>query len=112
MITRLSQRSVARIRSALREKDPHCHWCGCMTLPTLPPPFHPDMETVDHIKARRQCKSAEEYHSASNMVLACMECNIERDRVDIEMMKHQQEEQARIEKLRTAKRRVLVRSFC
>lgn len=108
-IIRLPQRKIVKLRAELRAISPLCHWCGCMTLPTRPAPFHPDMETVDHIKPKRQCLSAEEYHAETNRVLACMECNLARDRVDIAMLKHQREEAAKIDRLRKPARRALVR---
>lgn len=109
-IARKGQYAIKRIRAKLRAVSPICHWCGCATLPAMAGPFHPDMETVDHIKPRWQCGSVEEYHAESNYVLACLECNNERDRVDVRMLAHQREELARVEKLRVPMRRMLLRT--
>lgn len=110
MIPRQGQRKIRRVRDALIAADPHCHWCGCVTLPAVASPFHPDMATVDHVKPRRECRSQEEYESETNHVLSCLECNQQRDQVDIALMKHQKEQQEKLAKLRKAKRRVLVRT--
>lgn len=110
-IRRLSQHVMKRIRAKLRAADPHCHWCRVLTLEGIHdrPDYGLDKATVDHLKPRRECKSAEEYHAMSNLVLACYECNSERDRVDIAMLAHQREELERVNKLRSGVRKVLVR---
>jgi 5-methylcytosine-specific restriction endonuclease McrA len=110
-IRRLNQRVMKRIRAKLRAANPHCHWCGVLTLEGIHdrPDYGLDKATVDHLKPRRECKSAEEYHAEANLVLACYECNLERDRIDIALMKHQREQLARVKKLRAPVRRVLVR---
>lgn len=84
MIPRKPQRVIARIRAKLRAANPHCHWCGCLTLPETPPPFHPDMATLDHLKARWECADEAEYHAEANTVLSCFECNQTRDKIERE----------------------------
>lgn len=111
-IRRLNQRVMKRIRAKLRAENPHCHWCGVLTLEGIHdrPDYGLDKATVDHVKPRRECKSAEEYHAESNLVLACFECNSGRDRIDIALMKHQREQLVRVEKLRVPAYRVMVRA--
>jgi len=107
-ILRQSTNEMRRVRKRLHAADPRCHWCATPTI--LGAPWgDPNSATVDHIKPRRECRSQEEYKSAQNHVLACFECNQERDKVDIAMMAHQREQLARVEKLRVPTRRVLVR---
>lgn len=106
-IKRRSQNVMKRIRAKLRSNNPHCHWCRTLTVDALP---GPDMATVDHLKPRRECKSAEEYHAESNLVLACHECNLGRDKVDLALMAHQRDQQERVDRLRTCGRMVLVRT--
>lgn len=81
-ILRQPQHKMRRVRNALHAANTHCHWCGVATI-NPPPSGNPDGATVDHIKPRRECKSQAEYESAANHVLACQECNTERDRVDM-----------------------------
>lgn len=106
-IPRKSLRVMKRIRAKLRTINPHCHWCGVLTLET---PAQPDSATVDHVKPRRECRSAEEYHAESNLVLACFECNQGRDVVDMKLLEHQRERQKVLDGLKRASRPVLMRT--
>ncbi len=108
-ISRLSQRVMKRVRAKLRAASPCCHWCAVLTNEP-PQAGDPNGATVDHLKPRRECQSVAQYHAESNLVLACFECNSDRDKVDIALMKHQREEQARLKTLRSWSRRRLVRS--
>lgn len=109
MIPRQGTKAAQRARDAIFARDPRCHWCGVTTLhPGKCPPFHKDMATLDHVRPRRECRNFEEYSSPANHVLACLECNQQRDVVDKALMERQREEQARVERLRTEKRRVLI----
>jgi hypothetical protein len=100
---------MKRVRDRLMAADPRCHWCGTATV--IPTDAHnPNAATVDHVRPRRTCKSQAEYDSPTNHVLACFECNQERDRVDYALMEHLRQKQAFVERLKMAKRPVLVRA--
>jgi 5-methylcytosine-specific restriction endonuclease McrA len=101
---------MRRVLRDLRAADPHCHWCGCLTLDTQPPPFPKDMATVDHIKPRRECRTAKEYESPQNHVLACVECNILRDNIDLKRLAQLREREERVEQLKKLKPAVMVRT--
>jgi 5-methylcytosine-specific restriction endonuclease McrA len=92
----------------LHEANPFCHWCNTYTEMHAPDKS-PNKATLDHLKPRRECVSQEQYEADSNHVLACYECNVDRDRVDLALMKHQREQQALVDKLRVTTRRVMVR---
>ena len=69
-------------RRVLQRRDPHCHWCGVLTVDPLDvhPLNTPNMATLDHIKNRMQCASTKEHRRETNKVLACLKCNQDRDR--------------------------------
>jgi hypothetical protein len=110
-ITRQGSRKMRRARNHMHAQDPRCNWCGTVTI-NPPRAGDPNAATVDHIKPRRECRSQQEYESASNHVLACFECNQLRDQVDIALLKHQKEQQAALERLKAPTRRVMVRTRC
>lgn len=61
------------IRRVLFESDPHCHWCGCLTLWDLTPgKIHKAGATLDHI--------GKNSHDDRFVVLACFDCNQLRER--------------------------------
>jgi 5-methylcytosine-specific restriction endonuclease McrA len=77
--------SNAVTRRALFKADPHCHWCGCLTIIPNVPRWErgeltdpPNLATVDHVISRRTRKSRLQYHSPKNKVLACFSCNVKR----------------------------------
>jgi hypothetical protein len=108
-ISRQSPHQVRRIRAELHAADPRRYWCRTVTH-TTDGATDANAATVDHVKPRRECRSQEEYESSDNHVLACFECNQERDRVDLALMRHQQRKERKLEELRNTKRRVLVRT--
>jgi 5-methylcytosine-specific restriction endonuclease McrA len=74
------------VRRRLYDRDPHCHWCGRLTV-FGPPRNHVttpgDLGTIDHLRPR--------YHPGRNewleagerrRVLACFECNQRRNDED------------------------------
>lgn len=80
-MSRLTRSKSAGSRDALFKRDPHCHWCGAVTItPSRCEQGNPRMATLDHIKSRLQCTTKQEYRSGNNKVLACLKCNAERDR--------------------------------
>lgn len=79
---KLTRQKLQHARRVLHARDPHCHWCGVVTIDprkTLDLK-RPDLATLDHVKSRLQCSSKEEYRSGNNHVIACLKCNGERDR--------------------------------
>ena len=108
-IHRQSQSKMRRIRADLHAADPRCYWCRTVTR-TTEGATDANAATVDHVKPRRECRSQEEYESTNNHVLACLECNRERDRVDMALMQHQQQKERWLAELRKRRRRVLVRT--
>lgn len=110
-IPRQGARPTSRARDALFAKNPHCHWCNVLTLhPSVSPPFDPNMATLDHVKPRRECTSFEQYRAETNHVLSCMECNQQRDAVDIALLDHQKKKQEFLDRLKASARRVMVRT--
>lgn len=60
----------------LWNKDPHCHWCGVLTViidhPKLKNP--PDnLATVDHLRSKLNAQRGVDHRV--NTVLACLKCN-------------------------------------
>jgi hypothetical protein len=78
---------LSRRRKRLWDKNPHCHWCGKITV--LPdgrpkikrPPLN--LATIDHLNSRH----SPDRHKPNNgqeirTVLACWQCNNERSRIE------------------------------
>ena len=74
---------VRKRKLALFNKDPHCHWCGCLTTIDHPANIkgHPpkNMATVDHLVSRYNLSRWEKPPTnEERTVLACFECNQKR----------------------------------
>jgi len=57
-----------------------CYWCKsevyeCARVGQK----HPKLATVDHILSKQECLTKKEYKSKRNQVLACQQCNTERN---------------------------------
>lgn len=72
------------MKRKLHAQNPSCYWCYRVTvlLPLTSIPKHQigEMATVDHIKSRPECASADEWRHPDNKVLACSKCNSGRNR--------------------------------
>lgn len=66
---------IARRRLALFQADPHCHWCGRLTVwwaETGPGPDN--AATIDHLRSRLDPKRGKR-GGGPHTVLACRRCN-------------------------------------
>lgn len=90
---RLSSYKKRRIN--LWKQNPHCHWCGCVTI--LPDdilkddheriPYTENMATVDHLYTRLTgLRYTMPSINGCNTVLACNKCNNDRNRVEEKMI--------------------------
>lgn len=77
---RQSKRITDAAKLRLHKENPHCHWCGVLTI-LGGSNKNPDKATLDHIRSRLQCKTWAEYTAPANHVLACLECNNLRDQI-------------------------------
>lgn len=73
-------RKIRTRRENLWKQDPHCYWCGCLTVP--PPKrrknkvFVDNEATLDHLRTRFNSSRQEPNHSnEQRTVLACRKCN-------------------------------------
>jgi hypothetical protein len=69
----------------LWKNNPHCHWCGVLTVmvtrtPKMKPkiPFGPNEATLDHLYPMRDPRRAS-IKDKRNTVLACNRCNQRRN---------------------------------
>ena len=74
--------STKKLREELWTKDPHCHWCGRLTVQPseilkMGQPNPPEMATIDHLVDRFEGRNRNNFN---NVVLACNECNNRRGR--------------------------------
>lgn len=69
---------VLRMRQRLFRADPHCFWCGQVTL--YGAMGHPLQTTVDHLYSRLHPERVSRYQKQQGVlhVLACSTCNNER----------------------------------
>ena len=84
---------LRRIKIRLWEKDPHCYYCGVLTI--LPPAgiikssSDPNLATIDHVYSKfnlmRWVKSEGE-DKKNRYVLSCQKCNNERQRREYESL--------------------------
>lgn len=77
-----------RVRFKRRwEKDPHCFWCGCLTVWREKPREAglPDTATLDHIRSR-YCTNRQ--NGFGIWVLACSRCNNERCQMEQLWLSH------------------------
>jgi hypothetical protein len=66
-------------RERLFRRNPHCYWCGRLTVFLRPKPFKaPDAATVDHRFSKQHPKRCFD----GSTVLACYECNDERSKCE------------------------------
>lgn len=81
-------------RRILFERDPHCHWCGCLTVLLAYPnsaarSWPKNAATVDHLDSRlsprRNYAGGEE-----RTVLACRECNHRRGAAEEQALGHEE----------------------
>lgn len=65
--------TTRRYRRCLFTADPHCYWCGRLTVWVTPANgvLAPDTATVDHVVS----KYNRPWNSPTDLVLACFECN-------------------------------------
>lgn len=75
-----------RRRARLWEANPHCHWCGTLTV--LPPAdgdskrkhFPPNEATLDHLRPRGDpTRTVPPRNRERRLVLACRSCNGKRN---------------------------------
>lgn len=78
--------TIRRDRERLWASDPHCHWCGRITvLPEVAPAnkgdrLPPNAATVDHLITARQ--GGKQGRSSGPVVLACWGCNEMRNNIE------------------------------
>lgn len=65
-------------RLKLWEEDPHCHWCGCLTVWPNGHRQKPTTATLDHLRDRYDPQRGSDKSLAT--VLACYACNQARGR--------------------------------
>lgn len=73
-------KSTRRRRHNLWRKDPHCYWCGVVTVEVVVAKFEkpPDnLATLDHLHSRYDPRRGATHGVAS--VLSCLRCNNERE---------------------------------
>jgi hypothetical protein len=73
-----------RRRLNLYQRDPHCHWCRCLTVlpPEGSPPkvTPPNEATIDHLRDRYDPRRREPARNQEERtVLACRGCNARRN---------------------------------
>lgn len=84
-------KSLREVRERLWKKDPHCRYCGVITvLPSSPLlkrgkdgklRHYPDnMATIDHLRSRLDPERQNHYPSERRYILACWKCNNERSK--------------------------------
>lgn len=75
-----TQKRKAR-RLKLWTENPHCHWCGKLTVITIK--RRPDQATLDHLKHRLD-PDRREFNRTSLFctVLSCLQCNSARGERD------------------------------
>ena len=72
------------LRARLHRADPHCFWCGQITvLESMQRGHSGNLATVDHLYSRLHPERTKRYRSALDSrhvlhVLACFDCNCER----------------------------------
>jgi hypothetical protein len=68
---------VRKRREKLWQADPHCHWCGCLTVPPSGAAkmkrIPKNMATLDHLRSRYDSSRGSDCEEAT--VLACWQCN-------------------------------------
>ena len=66
-------KTMQRYRCQLFTVNPHCYWCGRLTIWHNPPDgiLQPESATVDHIVSRYN----RGWNAPTDIVLACFECN-------------------------------------
>lgn len=79
---------LRRRRNHLYTRDPHCFWCGCLTiLPPRPAPPNwrgPDNEaSIDHLYERNHPWRHKTTKTYQRYVLACRSCNSKRANLEI-----------------------------
>lgn len=86
-----SNGTTRRYRCRLFTLNPHCYWCGRLTVWDTPSngTLSPDSATTDHVVS----KYNRSWNSPTDLVLACYECNQRRS---------QNETEARVEARRQA----------
>lgn len=70
-------------RARLYRQDPHCYWCGILTV--LDTGFQPHSATIDHLYSRvHPNRNAPRGNDRSELlhVLSCLQCNQERGKAD------------------------------
>ena len=70
--------SKRELRRQLFEQDPHCHWCGCLTiwLDQDGGAYPDNFATLDHLYTRYEMEKRVEL--GNPFVLACNKCNHDR----------------------------------
>jgi len=82
--------SYRKQKLRLYNENPHCHWCGCLTILTNEAHIKmpdPKMATVDHLISRYDPRRW--LHTAANeqrKVLACFECNQRRQKEETDQL--------------------------
>ena len=81
----MSMRTLKQRRIKLWKQDPHCHWCGTLTI--LPPAdakphrknYPLNEATIDHLRSRWHPNRREPIRQGEQrLVLSCRKCNIDR----------------------------------
>lgn len=77
-------RKLQTLRRQLWEASPLCHWCGSVTTWEAPHDgrLTEAAATVDHLFSRLHPQRKVRAPGANAVVLACMRCNRERNRVE------------------------------
>jgi hypothetical protein len=84
-------------RAKLWNLNPHCHWCGRLTILTPPgwdgnknPADHPDLATIDHLYSRFNLLRWKPTGNDIRQVLACNKCNNSRaNKEEASLSKHE-----------------------
>ncbi len=73
-------------KEKLWHENPHCHWCGVLTVldcrrewrkPASPPE---NLATLDHLFSRYHIERWKRFNGQRKRVLSCLKCNHERAR--------------------------------
>lgn len=73
-------------RARLFKQDPHCFWCGVLTIWRREFPLTPDTATVDHLYSKLHPERGQQHaigRFEDRYVLACWKCNKARGEAEV-----------------------------
>lgn len=83
MLKSCTHMSYAKTRNRMWKQNPHCHWCGILTLSPLPGKesvTYSDTATLDHLYSKWELRENPDLLSQQTTVIACAKCNADRGR--------------------------------